>query len=201
MRDYPVKKLNGFKIRSAASGSNCQPFSGWESSDLVLLDFGQENMRKNFFDLVVVEEISNITDFFEQYGRWCAFDYIVGTKDRHLRNYVFDKSDGSVYSVDNEERPYDASLNFAPFDSELRNFNANVQKFLPPVPESKRAAIVEFGRGFLNCWTEIARRFAAIDWTADPELNQLEAKTDIGYVRAVLSQRHATLVLEGISLQ
>jgi hypothetical protein len=200
MKNYSVRTLTGLRLRQVGTDTNCQPFQGWETSELVLMDFGAFGARKNFFDLVT-SDVEDINRFFEKYGEWCAFDYIIGTRDRHPRNYVYDKPEGSVYSVDNEERPYDAGLNFTSFDSELLNFNRNAQKFIPPTPESRKEAILAFGRGFLGCWDKLNEKFVAVDLTADAELNRLGAATDTAYVKAVLSQRQAAPVLSGISLQ
>jgi hypothetical protein len=200
MKNYPVRMLTGVKVRMNGTETNCRPFQGWETSALVVLDFGKTGARKNFSNLVV-SEIGNLNNFFEQYGQWCAFDYIIGTRDRHPGNYVYDQHDGSVYSVDNEERPFDANLNFAPFDSELGNFRQNAQKFFPPTPDSRKEAILGFGRGFLGHWDALKEKFAATDLASDSELNRLEATTDTSYIKAVLSQRQSAAVLSGINLQ
>ncbi len=200
MEDYPVRMLSGIILRSTATRSNCQPFDGWENSELVLMDFGADNSRRNFYDLSV-DDIGDIGSFFEQYGKWCAFDYIIGAKDRHPRNYIYDLSDHFVYSVDNEERPYDANFNFISFDSELSNFRSNVQKFMPPMPDPRKEVITRFGRGLVNCWTEIKGKLGAIDVATDPELSRLGAETDLAHIRAVLAQRNPSSVLSGISLQ
>jgi len=86
----------------------------------VLVDFGVENNRRDFNHLQS-NQIPNIQQFFGQYGEWCAFDYLIGSKDRHKGNYLYDIGENWVYSVDNEERPYDAQGQFGPFDFAVNN--------------------------------------------------------------------------------
>ncbi len=200
MKDYAVRKLRGIRLRASGADVNCPPLQGWESSELVLIDFGKVGSRKNFYDLFP-NEIGNLESFFDQYGRWCAFNYVIGAGDRHPRNFVYDIEAGVVYSVDNEESPVDAaSGKFPPFDRHVHTFRQSAQKFIPAEDEPKRRITAAFERGFLECWNLIRQRVNTAEIALDVELASVDAKPDVLYCRAVLSQVDPFAVMARIIL-
>jgi hypothetical protein len=199
MQDYVVCRVVGIKLRAPNSQANCPPFLGWEGSELVMIDFGTIDMRKNFGQLAT-SEIRDIQGFFEQYGRWCAFNYISGAQDRHAANFVYDMETGTVYSVDNEERPVDASNKFVPFDSGIDNYRQNVQRFLPPETEGRGILKMAFEGGFIECWNIIRERLTPSAIASDSVLSSDDAKPDLSYCQTVLYQADPLQVIARINL-
>jgi hypothetical protein len=201
MADYKVKKAQGLVLRLAKTGVNL--FSGWEMSEFVMIDFGKRNARKNFRpqdpDQLRADEIKDLEKFFEQYGEWCAFNYVIGAQDRHPANFIYDLQEQRVYSVDNEERPYQPDGSFVPFDSQVSLFSQAVQPYLPSDKEERQGVVAAFKKAFVSCWARIRIALLSSVMSGDPELSSEDARPDLRYAELAVD-RDSHLVLAKITL-
>ncbi len=199
MNDYTVKRQEGIRLRSINTGTNCKPFEGWESTPFVIIDFGEKGMRKNFRKLQT-NEIKDIQSFFEQYGEWSAFNYIVGAKDRHDLNSVYDLKDCKILSVDNEDRPLKSNGEFTDFNDQNDNIRNYIQKFLPSEEEQWKETKKAFARGFLRRWGEIQKIFNTAAVATDTELSAEDAMAQILHIKTVLEENKPEEVLARINV-
>lgn len=151
--DYSVELMHGLNLKSEETQDSCTMTRGWEDKDFIMIDFGIKGNREDLARLNF-SVIHDIDKFITQLGRWAAFNYLLLVRDRHPGNFLYEKSTGLVYSIDNEEGPFDASGRaIAPNDiiHQIRQLIKKVSSFC-----ENNSLALSFKSGFVEGWHLIA---------------------------------------------
>lgn len=150
---YEVIRIPGVQLRSTPTMQNCQLLAGWDQKETLLVDFGSYKHSKNFSELRR-DEIRNITGFCLDYGKWASFNYALGVRDRNPGNFVFFSNTQALYSVDNEEGPFDSAGNDIGFMDIASSTRQNVDTFI--AGPDKLAHVLSLKSGFAQGWDMVS---------------------------------------------
>ncbi len=157
---YKVVKRDGILLRDKSNKKTCKIFSGWEKKTFLIIDCGNPNMMKELKQ-IKRNEIDMI-EFFKKYGKWAAFNCLIGVQDRHAGNFVISLTDETVYSVDNEEGPFDSNGNQIDVRIIANQIVFGVSRFL--IGDSEEPIYKQnFKQGFIDGWNQIAANLSSLD--------------------------------------
>jgi hypothetical protein len=126
---YNMTQSRGVLLRVAATGRNCTLLAGWEDKDTLFIDYGNPKVSESMATLQY-GSIADPAKFCYSYGRWCAFDYLFGVRDRNPGNFVYFKDSGVLHSVDNEEGPFSFDGRFIGVEDILIQTKQNIEHLI-----------------------------------------------------------------------
>ncbi len=165
--DYSVMLLHGLSLKCDGAQDSCSLTRGWEDKDFLIIDFGLYGDREDLshLDYSLVHDIG---EFITQLGGWAAFNYLFVVRDRHPGNFLYEKSTGLVYSIDNEEGPFDAfGRAISPNDIILQ-----IRELMKKVLSlgDRESLSSSFRAGFIKSWLLIADKLKYLTLISQKEL-------------------------------
>lgn len=143
MTNYDVKRISGFPMNGEK----------WRKGDCLLIDWGIQNTRTDLATLnpeYLSQEEKDI--FFEEIAVNAAFAYCLGLWDRENRNFVWDKTDKKIISIDHE------SLLIEDVDLSIPTGISNVlTKFFGENWYDDKTMRTNFTNSFSSMWYSIAK--------------------------------------------
>ncbi len=139
--NYDIKRISGF------------PMNGdkWRQGDCLLIDWGVQNTRIDLAHLEpssLSEEEKNI--FLKDLARNAALSCALGLWDRNIRNFVWDKADKKLISIDHE------SFSIKDVDMKIFREIANIMiKFFGTKWHIDKTRKTIFTEIFLKTWHDI----------------------------------------------
>lgn len=96
--NYKMLDIRGIVLHTVKSQQS-KIFSGWEDKQILVIDFGKNLDRVTLKDLTIGIPLEK---FCINFGKWTAFNYLLGVIDRHDRNFLYSFSTDEIHSIDNE---------------------------------------------------------------------------------------------------
>lgn len=156
---YKVLKKDGIILRNAETNKNCKLFTGWENKTHLVIDYGIPTVMKTLRE--IKKEDFDMLDIFERFGKWAAFNCLLGVRDRHDANFVISRNDGSVLSVDNEEGPFDSNHQLIDIRFTAMQLKSCIQRFLIGTDEPLYKE--KFRQGFVDGWTMVSASLSSLE--------------------------------------
>lgn len=169
INDYPIALQTGLRLRDGFTRSNLSEISDWESTPFILVDFGQVGARARLHGkhnpnqsctergCLQPDRIPDVVGFFRQFGELAAFDYLIGSPDRHGANYVFDTLTATLYSVDHEEGPYKEPGIRVPSDKSIQEIVRTAKFYREALPADVGSACRQaFDDSFISKWRYVS---------------------------------------------
>jgi hypothetical protein len=125
---YNVQRSTSLVLRDSTTRSNFEIVRGWESSTYLAIDAG-DLFSKQLFELNQAEIASE--GFLQQFGEWAAFNYLLGIRDRHSKNFVYFPLSSKLISIDNEFGPYDANGRLENLEHIVMDMNNCIKNHIP----------------------------------------------------------------------
>ena len=166
---YNVIEVNGITLRNQTTDRNCKILSGWEDKKFLVIDYGNYNAMK-VLRLIIPSEIC-LLEFFYNYGKFCAFNCLLGVRDRHDKNFVISQINEMLYSVDNEEGPFDLQDNLVDIRLIVTQLKSGIERFFG---DDKEPLYKEkLRQGFVDGWRQIAAGLSSLGMLDEKELDLL----------------------------
>lgn len=156
---YKVLRVDGITLRNKETSKNCKMLSGWENKTHLVIDYGIPSMMKTLRE-IKKDEI-NMLELFENFGRWSAFNCLLGVQDRHDANFVISRKDGIMLSVDNEEGPFDSNHQLIDVKITATQLKACIQRFLGGKEEPLYKE--RFRKGFIEGWNAVSASVSSLE--------------------------------------
>jgi hypothetical protein len=153
--NYNTTLSRGVLLRVAATGRNCTLLAGWEDKDTLFIDYGNPKVSESMVTLQF-GSIADPADFCYSYGRWCAFDYLFGVRDRNAGNFVYFKDSGVLHSVDNEEGPFSSDGRFIGVEDILIQTKQNIEHLINGTRRDELLGRLRLG--FVEAYYSIGKR-------------------------------------------
>ena len=161
---YEILRSTGILLRDKSTGKNCMIFEGWESKDLLIIDFGNLRGMKTMKELDTQSVLSN---FYYEYGMWAAFNFILGVIDRHESNFVLSSTDCVLHSIDNELGPFDSRGNRVGYQQIIVPVKQNIERFFDD--QSRPIYIQILQKGFTEAWNKTTLRSSELSMFNEQE--------------------------------
>jgi hypothetical protein len=152
---YNITQSHGVLLRVTAAGRNCTLLAGWEEKDTLLIDYGNPKVSESMTTL----QFSSIADpakFCYSYGRWCAFNYLFGVRDRNPGNFVYFKDTGTLHSVDSEEGQFSFDGRFFGVEDILIQTKQNIEHLINGTRRDEW--LCELRHGFVEAYYSIGEK-------------------------------------------
>jgi len=140
--NYTIKRVKGF------------PMGGekWRDGDCLLSDWGTIGQKTDLQTLSPDSISHERIIFLEELGKNAALSYALGLWDRGSSNFVWDKKDKKIISIDHE------SLSNDPIDENITASIANIiVKFFGANWYANEELKLTFESGFNSVWAEIIK--------------------------------------------
>ena len=161
---YAILTSTGISLRGKSTGKNCMIFEGWESKELLVIDFGNLRNMKKMKDL---DPQSVSSDFYYEYGMWAAFNFILGVVDRHESNFILSFTDKILHSIDNELGPFDSRGNRVGIRQIIVPIKQNIERFFDDL--NRPVCIQALRKGFAAGWDKTASRSSELSMFNETE--------------------------------
>lgn len=168
---YKITKVDGMTLRNEKTKKNCKIFSGWENKTFLVIDYGNPSIMKELNE-INKNEIDMI-EFFKKYGRWAAFNILLGVRDRHASNFVVLLIDETLYSVDNEEGPFDDKNILIDPTVIANQIKFGIARFFKD-DLNESVYRENFRQGFIEGWDQIAAGFSSLNMFNKKETDLLQ---------------------------
>lgn len=147
---YNVQRATNLVLRDSNSRSNFEIVRGWESSTYLAIDAG-DLFSKQLSELSQAEIASE--RFLQQFGEWAAFNYLLGIRDRHSRNFVYFPLSSKLISIDNEFGPFDTNGRLENLENIVIDMNNCIKNYIPrPLLE---ACLETLKHSFQHGWESV----------------------------------------------
>lgn len=166
---YKVEGIQGIVLRNKSTNRNCKILAGWEDKVFLAIDYGNLKLMKTLRS-IKKDEI-DMLEFFSNYGKWCAFNCLLGVRDRHDMNFVVSSINEIVYSVDNEEGPFDIQNNLVDIRLIVNQLKSGVERFF--VGNDEPLYKERLRQGFVDGWNQIASKLSSLDFFNKQEYDLL----------------------------
>lgn len=153
--DYRVMQVHGVVLRVTATGRNCTLLNGWEDKDTLFVDYGNPRFSESMATLQF-GSIADPAKFCYSYGRWCAFDYLFGVRDRNAGNFVYFKDTGILHSVDGEEGPFGSDGRSIGVEDILIQTKQNIDRIIGGV--EREELLRQIRLGFVEAYHTIGEK-------------------------------------------
>ncbi|MDG6949486.1 MAG: hypothetical protein JRM77_06550 [Nitrososphaerota archaeon] len=153
--NYKIAQSHGILLRVAATGRNCALLAGWEDKDTLFVDYGNPKVSESMATLQF-GSIADPAKFCYSYGRWCAFDYLFGVRDRNAGNFVYFKDTGVLHSVDSEEGPFSSDGRFIGVEDILIQTKQNIERLINGT--KKDELLGQLRLGFIEAYHSIGEK-------------------------------------------
>jgi len=142
-----IKKIRGF------------PMDGqkWRDTDCLISDWGPMGQREDLQTLLPSVISHDKTIFLEELGKVSAFSYALGLWDRRPSNFVWDKNEKKMISIDHEalvDDEIDVNITASLSNVIVKFFGANWY--------ADKDLKLTFESGFNTIWAEMVRKRAEI---------------------------------------
>ncbi|AJM92483.1 hypothetical protein [Nitrosopumilus piranensis] len=174
---YKIMKINGLKIKHVWPNFDVRKIREFYSLDTLMIDFGNYNSCKNFTNLCI-GNIKNLDNFCYDYGRWAAFNYLLGVNDRKEENFIFDIDNQVLHSVDNEEGPLEPNRRHQIGTSNiLIKTQRNISKFIEGKDKKELVACLQ--RGFLDGFYQVSKNLSLLHMFTENERQLMYQKASV----------------------
>jgi len=141
LANYGIKRINGFPMDS----------SKWRDGDCLISDWGHVDQKTDLYTLTS-DSISQQDKviFLGELGKNAALSYALGLWDRRSSNFVWDKNEKKIISIDHE------SISEEEIDKAITTAIANIAvKFFDANWYMDKELKLTFVAGFESVWSEI----------------------------------------------
>ena len=141
---YRIEKKNNF------------PLSNWKNQDFIIFEKGPEGNRNNLDSKEIQQSINeNKEIFLTQIAKLAALNYLFGISDRSMFNFVWDKKEKVLYSIDHEI--------LANSDEDVpSDIKKRICSFLPNNWFDDEGLRTKFTESFLEIWQKVVDEEAEI---------------------------------------
>jgi len=133
--DYNVIETRDLILRDKTTGKNYKLLCGWENVKFLVIDFGNMEQSRTFDNAqkreLQLSDIKDVPRFFYDYGKWAAFNYLLGVQDVNRGNFIFFIDTQIIHSIDNEDGPFDGHGREMNVDNMITNTKQNIEKYTP----------------------------------------------------------------------
>ena len=170
---YSILSTKGIILQLESKEKNCIIFENWENKDLIIMDFGNPNDMKTLKELEP-NTIDSWT-FYYEFGRWAAFNFLLGVIDRHSSNFILSFTDGKIHSIDNELGPFDSKGNEAGPRQILVPVKQTIERFFTDT--NRGVCIQNLKQGFVDGWDSIVSKLSQLTMFNKDEMNLIQKRS------------------------
>jgi len=178
--DYNMIETKGLILRDKTTDTNYKLLRGWETVKFLVIDFGNMEQSRTFDNAqkreLQLSDIKDVPKFFFDYGKWAAFNYLLGVQDVNRGNFIFFIDTQILHSIDNEDGPFDGHGREMNVDHMITNTKQNIEKYFPR--EKQNEYIQYLKNGFLDGWKIIKSNISSLDMFSQIEFKLLCQRAD-----------------------